>query len=83
MKKEICQLYPLALLRRKSIKVLNNQQKGELRMSDVYDNVWETRKRKPPVREEKKLIEVKPPSTDRDRLNDTIERRKKNVYGMK
>ncbi|KPQ41397.1 MAG: hypothetical protein MPEBLZ_04037 [Candidatus Methanoperedens nitroreducens] len=31
----------------------------------------------------KKLQEVKPPSTDRDRLNDTIERRKKNVYGMK
>ncbi len=52
-------------------------------MSDVDDNVWETRKRKPPAREEKKLVEVKPPSTDRDRLNDTIERRKKNVYGMK
>jgi len=41
-------------------------------MSDVYDNVWETRKRKPPAREEKKLQEVKPPSTDRDRLNDTM-----------
>ena len=54
-----------------------------MKMSDVYDNVWETRKRKPPAREEKKLMEVKPPSTDRDRLNDTIERRKKNVYGMK
>lgn len=52
-------------------------------MSDVYDSVWDSRKRKPPVREEKKLVEVKPPSTDRDRLNDTIERRKKNVYGMK
>jgi hypothetical protein len=52
-------------------------------MPDVYDNVWESRKRKPPAREEKKLPEVKPPSTDRERLKDTIERRKKNVYGMK
>ncbi len=52
-------------------------------MSDVYDNVWESRKRKPPAREEKKLPEVKPPFTDRERLKDTIERRKKNVYGMK
>lgn len=76
-------LYPHALLRRKLIKVYKKNLKGEKSMSDVYDNVWETRKRKPPAREEKKLIEVKPPSTDRDRLNDTIERRKKNVYGMK
>ena len=52
-------------------------------MSEIYDNVWETRKRKPPVREEKKLAEVKPPFSDRDRLKDTIERRKKNVYNMK
>ncbi|MCZ7398399.1 MAG: hypothetical protein WA102_12415 [Candidatus Methanoperedens sp.] len=52
-------------------------------MSEIYDNVWETRKRKPPAREEKKLAEVKPPFSDRDRLKDTIERRKKNVYGMK
>ncbi len=52
-------------------------------MSDVYDTVWESRKRKPPAREEKKLQEVRPPFTDRDRLKDTIERRKKNVYGMK
>lgn len=52
-------------------------------MSDVYDNVWESRKRKPPAREEKKLAEVKAPFTDRERQKDTIERRKKNVYGMK
>ncbi len=52
-------------------------------MSDVYDNVWESRKRKPPAREEKKLAEVKAPFTDRERSKDTIERRKKNVYGMK
>ncbi len=52
-------------------------------MTDVYESVWETRKRKPPAREEERLVEVKPPSTDRERLKDTIERRKKNVYGMK
>jgi len=52
-------------------------------MSDVYDNVWDSRKKKPPERKEEKLVEVKPPSTDRERLNDTIDRRKKNVYGMK
>lgn len=52
-------------------------------MSDVYDNVWESRRRKPPLREEKKLPEAKMPSTDHDRLKDAIERRKKNVYGMK
>ena len=60
----------------------NNSKKVNI-MSDVYDNVWESRKRKPPAREEKKLLEVKPPSSDRERLKDTIERRKKNVYGMK
>jgi hypothetical protein len=52
-------------------------------MSDVYDNVWESRRRKPPTREEKKLPEAKMPFTDRELLKDTIERRKKNVYGMK
>lgn len=52
-------------------------------MSEIYDDVWASRKRKPPEREEKILAEVKPPSTDRDRLKDTIERRKKNVYKMK
>lgn len=52
-------------------------------MSDVYDDVWASRKRKPPERAEKKLPEVKPPFTDRERLRDTIERRKKNRYGMK
>ena len=29
MKNKICQLYPLVLLRMKSIKALNNQRKGE------------------------------------------------------
>ncbi len=52
-------------------------------MSDVHDAIWESRKRKPPATEEKKLQEVRPPFSDRDRLKDTIERRKKNVYGMK
>lgn len=52
-------------------------------MSDVYDSVWESRRRKPPAREEKKLAEVKAPFTDRELLKDTVERRKKNVYGMK
>jgi len=52
-------------------------------MSDVYDSVWESRKRKPPAREEKKLQEAKMPSTDRELIRDAIERRKKNVFGMK
>lgn len=52
-------------------------------MSDVYDDVWESRKRKPPAREEVKLPEVRAPFTDRERLKDTVERRKKNVYKMK
>lgn len=74
--------YPLVLLGMKIIKGSSYCETGD-RMSDVYDNVWESRKRKPPAREEKKLAEVKPPFTDRERLKDAIERRKKNVYGMK
>jgi len=35
------------------------------------------------MREEKKLPDAKMPSTDHEMLKDTIERRKKNVYGMK
>lgn len=66
----------------KIIKALITNQKVKI-MSDVYDSVWESRKRKPPHREEKKLQEVKAPFTDRELLKDTVERRKKNVYGMK
>ncbi|MFH1323103.1 MAG: hypothetical protein ABIH80_04645 [Methanobacteriota archaeon] len=51
-------------------------------MSEIYDNVWETRKHKPPKKEEVKLIEPKMPSSDHDRLKDSIERRRKS-YGMK
>lgn len=50
-------------------------------MSEIYDDVWASRKRKPPEREEKKLPEAKMPSSDHDRLKDTIERRKKK-YGL-
>lgn len=57
--------------------------RGEQRMTDVYDSVWESRKRKPPAREEKKLQDAKMPSTDRELVRDAIERRKKNVFGMK
>jgi len=50
-------------------------------MSDVYDHIWERRKHKPPKREEKKLPEANMPSSDHERLRDSIERRKKR-YGM-
>ncbi|MBU4076626.1 MAG: hypothetical protein KKI06_07955 [Euryarchaeota archaeon] len=49
-------------------------------MSEIYDTVWETRKHKPPKKEEEKLIESKMPSSDRERLKDSIERRRKS-YG--
>ncbi len=51
-------------------------------MSEVYDSVWESRKHKPPKKEEPKLPEAKMPSSDHDRLKDSIERRKKR-YGLK
>ncbi len=51
-------------------------------MSDVYEDLWERRKRKPPKKEEKKLPEARMPFTDRELLKDTIERRRKNVYKM-
>lgn len=51
-------------------------------MSDVYDDIWEKRKHKPPKREEQKLPDANMPRTDYDRLKDSIERRKKR-YGLK
>jgi len=46
-------------------------------MSEIYDEIWETRKHKPPKKEEAKLPESKMPKSDHDRLKDSIERRKK------
>ncbi|MCE8426274.1 MAG: hypothetical protein J5U17_10925 [Candidatus Methanoperedens sp.] len=46
-------------------------------MSEIYDEIWESRKHKPPKKEEAKLPEAKMPSSDHDRLRDSIERRKK------
>ncbi len=50
-------------------------------MSDVYDDIWENRKHKPPKREEQKLPDAKMPSSDHERMKDSIERRKKR-YGL-
>jgi hypothetical protein len=51
-------------------------------MSEVYDDVWESRKRKPPKKPEEKLIEANMPRSDHDRLKDSIERRRKK-FGIK
>ena len=72
--------HTLFLLRMKIISILIICQVNQ--MSEIYDNVWETRKHKPPKKEEIKLIEPKMPSSDHDRLKDSIERRRKS-YGLK